>query len=81
MEEGAKYFPSESVIKKSISSQIYSRGNKYYQEKKKIREMFILSLYAEWKLKEIDTNARWDWKVDSPFERSRITFLLKAHKY
>lgn len=35
MEEGAKYFPSESVIKKSISSQIYSRGNKYYQEKKK----------------------------------------------
>lgn len=30
MEERAKYFPSESIIKKSILSQSYSRGDKCY---------------------------------------------------
>lgn len=55
IEEGAKYFPSESTIKKSILSPSLSRGTKAIR-KKKIRERLILSQSSRKVATKRDTN-------------------------
>jgi hypothetical protein len=60
MEERAKYFPSESIIKKSILSQNYCRGTNATRE---VREIFTLSRWSgavRIKRDRSDRSARWD---------------------